>query len=98
MTELSKTVSRLTNATRHEKSKRRRIILSLEPDRLVAVRLQGTRQSYRLDAESIYELAVRSHENQVERRAKAIKRESPHLRLGQARVKARKELAAELKS
>lgn len=98
MTELSKRVIRSTSARRHEKSKHRIVILSLDPPCSVGVRLAGTRQTYRLEAESIYELAVRHHENQIDRRARAIKKENPFVKtMKSARAKARKELLAELK-
>ena len=96
MTDLTKIVRRVSAARRHEKSQVRRVILSLEPPAQVGVRLQGTRQTFRLDAESIYELAVRHHEQRIEKRARAIKKERPELRQASARAKARKELAKEL--
>jgi len=97
MTDLNKRVVRITGARRHEKSRTRAVILSLEPPASVGVRLQGTRQTYRLEGESIYELAVRHHEAQIEKRAKRIaKDELKPMR--SARAKARKEMAKELKA
>ena len=99
MTPLNKVVSRTTNARRHEKSKTRCVILSLIPPASVGVRLAGTRQTYRLEAESIYELAVRSHERAIERRAAQIRRNDPTCRsITSARAKARREMAKELRS
>jgi hypothetical protein len=70
MTDLNKRVVRISAARRYEKSKTRAVILSLEPPASVGVRLQGTRQTYRLEGESIYELAVRSHEQRIIKRAR----------------------------
>lgn len=95
MTDLNKTVRRVTSAKRHEKSKTRAVVLSLEPPAQVGVRLQGTRQTYKLEAEAVYELAVRSHERQIERRAKQIAK-AEHLPMRRATAKARKELQKEL--
>jgi hypothetical protein len=93
MTALTKTVSRVSGAHRHEKSKTRALVLTLEPPAKVGVRLQGTCQTYRLDAEAIYELAVRAHEATIERLAqKIVKRDK--MRVGSARALARKECRA----
>lgn len=96
MTDLNRRVARLTTARRHEKSKTRAVVLSLEPPASIGVRLAGTRQTFRLEAESVYELAVRSHTQRIERRAKAIAK-SEGLKMRSALVKARKELSADLK-
>lgn len=96
MTDLNKRVLRLTAARRHEKSRTRAVILSLEPPASVGVRLRGTRQTFRLEAESIYELAVRAHENRIERRARQISK-SLALPMRSARAKARKELKEDLR-
>lgn len=95
MTELTKSIVRLTRATRHEKSKRRKIILSMEPQASVGVRLQGTRQTFRIDAEVLYEIAVKRFEVEVEKRAKQIFKTG--VRIKTARAKARKELGIGLK-
>lgn len=99
MTELKTIVRRSTSARRHEKSRTRCVMLSLEPPASVGVRLAGTRQTYRLEAESIYELAVRAHERAIERRAVQIRRNDPTCRsITSARAKARRELAKELRA
>ena len=95
MTDLHKRVVRISAARRHEKSRTRAVILSLEPPASVGVRLQGTRQTYRLDGECIYELAVRHHEAQIEKRTRRIAKEELKS-MRSARVKARKELQKEL--
>ena len=95
MTELNKPLSRRTGTTRYEKSKRRAIIISLEPVATIGVRLAETRQTYRVDAEVLYEFAVKQHEAQVEKRAGQIQKTG--IRLGSARKQARKELAGDLK-
>lgn len=96
MTDLNKSVRRVTSAKRHEKSRTRALILSLDPPAQVGVRLQGTRQTYRLDAESVYEMAVLQHQRRIDRRARQIAK-SENLKLRQAMVKARKELQEELR-
>jgi hypothetical protein len=83
---------RVTAATRHEKSASRALILSLELPAMVGVRLQGTRQTYRLDAQSVYELAVRAHERTIERTAKQIAK-AEKMPLRAATRKARKQCA-----
>ncbi len=96
MTDLSKPIRRVTAARRHEKSKTRAVILSLEPPAQIGVRLQGTRQTFRLDAEAVYEIAVRSHENRIERLAKQLSK-ADGLPMRSARVKARKQMKEELR-
>lgn len=96
MTKLDRPVRRTTAARRHEKSKTRLIVLSLEPPAKVGVRLAGTRQTYRLDAESVYELAVQAHEREIERVAKRIAK-AEALPMRQARSKARKQCKEETK-
>lgn len=95
MTDLTKTVKRKSSATRVEKSKRRAIIVTMEPSQKIGFRLEGTRDTYRLDIESGYELAVRSHVVAIEGRARQLKKGG--IKLGSARVQARKELAKELR-
>ena len=96
MTELNKPIRRVTSARRHEKSKTRRVILSLEPSAEVGVRLEGTRQCYRLHAEQVYELAVRWHEKRIEQRARQlVKVESVSMK--RARNRARQELRSILR-
>jgi hypothetical protein len=95
MTELNRPVRRVSLGKRREKSAWRALILSLEPGDLIGIRLQGTRQTFRLGAESVYELAVQWHERKIEKRSRQlIKTEG--LKLRSARAKARKELKKEL--
>lgn len=96
MTDLRKPVRRVSIGRRREKSKARAMIVSLEPGDLVGVRLQGTRQTFRLGIEQIYELAVRHHANKTDKRARQIAK-SEGLRLRSATAKARKELKDDLK-
>jgi phosphoglucomutase len=95
MTDLDKTVKRRSHATRTEASKSRRVIVTLEPDQKIGFRLEGTRDTYRLDIESGYELAVRSHVSDVEKRAQQLKKSG--LRAASARAQARKELKGRLR-
>jgi hypothetical protein len=96
MTDLTKTISRKTSAAIHEKSKRRRIILSFEPPAKVGVRLEGTRDTYKLDAEAVYVLAIKVFVADVERKAKRLMKDEG-LPKRSALAKARKELRKTLK-
>ena len=96
MTELLKPVRRVTTSRRRDRSKSRALIISLEPGDVVSVRLQGTRQSFRRSIEAVYEDAIRYHLAKVEKRARQICK-SEGLKMRSAMVRARKELAADLK-
>lgn len=99
MTDLTKPIKRVTPATVFEKSRNRKLIVSIEPagrdGAIVGVRVQGTRQTYRVGVNSIYNLAVQHHLNKIERKVKALKKEGVPLR--SARAQARKEIDKELK-
>ncbi len=95
MTNLTKKLYRKTSAIRFEKSKHRHVILSLEPTARLGVRLEGTRQTYKIDAEVVYEFAVRVWMTSVERRARQLIKAGMKAR--SARSQARKELSKELK-
>ena len=97
MTPLTKPVRRLTVASRHEKSKTREIILSLEPPATIGVRLKGTRATYRLPAEAVYELAVINHARDIDREARRIAKEEG-IRVSAARPKAERKLRSRLES
>jgi phosphoglucomutase len=96
MVSLKKTVRRKSNAARHEKSKTRFLILSLEAPNKIGVRLEGTRQTYRMHANGFYEMAVALHEAEIEKRAKQIVK-ADGLKLRSARAKARRELQERLR-
>jgi hypothetical protein len=99
MTELTKPISRETGETRYEKAQHRRLIVSVEPAgrdaAVVGVRLKGTRQTFRIGVQSIYNLAVQNHNAKIERRAKELKKAGLNIR--SARSRARKELDKELR-
>jgi hypothetical protein len=95
MTDLTKPVTRKTSARVHEKGKRRDILLTLIPPAKIGVRLAGTRQTYQLDAESVYSIAVKFHLLAVEKRAKQIAK-AEGLKMRSAMTKARRELAKKL--
>lgn len=94
--DLNKKVARKSAARIHEKSRTRRAILTLEPTAFVGVRLEGTRQTYRLDAEELYSVAVKIHETRIEKLAKTIAK-NEGVKLRSARAKARKKMAEKLK-
>jgi len=96
MTDLRKTVRRVTVGKRRDRSKSRALVISLEPGDIVGIRMQGTRQTYRRGIEAIYEDAIRYHLARIEKRARQITK-SEGLKIRSATVKARKELAQDLK-
>jgi len=95
MTDLTKPVTRKTFAGIHEKGKRRHILLTLIPPARVGVRLAGTRQTYQLDAEAVYSIAVKLHLQDVDKRAKQLAK-LEKLTMRTARARAKKELAKKL--
>jgi hypothetical protein len=96
MTDLKKKVVRVSPVEHFSRSKHRRYIISIEPPDEIGVRLQGTRQCYRLSA-SHFTLGIQHWLDRVERRAKQLVK-AEGLRMRSARAKARKELAKELKA
>lgn len=96
MTDLLKAVKRVTRGERYSRGKHRRLVVSLEPGDVIGVRLQGTRQTYRLSIEAVYERAIVAHVNRVERRTNELKKAG--LRANSARARARKELEADLRA
>lgn len=97
MTELRKRVSRLTISRRREQSKSRPLIVSLEPGDIIGIRLQGSRQTFRVSIEGVYEYAMTRHLARVEKRARQIAK-AEGIKNRSALVRARKELAADLKA
>lgn len=101
MTELTKPIKRVTAEERREAGATRRLVVSVEPSgrtgAVVGVRLQGTRQTYRIGVQSIYNIAVQHHLQKIEKLAKRLHKEEK-LPMRSARARARKELAKELAS
>lgn len=96
MTDLTKPLTRKTAARIHEKGEKRAVLITLIPPAKVGVRLAGTRQTYQLDAEAVYSIAVKFHLANVEKRAKQIHK-TEGLKMRSAMAKARRELAEKLK-
>lgn len=100
MTELTKPIKRVTAEERREAGATRKLIVSIEPagrtGAVVGTRLQGTRQTFRIGVQSIYNMAVQLHLQKVEKLAKRLQKEE-RLPLRSARARARKELSKELK-
>jgi hypothetical protein len=96
MTDLTKPVTRKTSAAIHEKGQRRPVLVTLIPPAKIGVRLAGTRQTFTLDAEAVYSIAVKFHLAQIEKRAKYIAKHEG-LKMRSALARARKELNAKLK-
>jgi phosphoglucomutase len=90
MVELTRTIKRKTRATTFEKGRRRAIIITLEESQKIGVRLEGTRDTYRIDPEALYSFCVKQHEREVEKRAQQIRKTGVAVRT--ARAQARKEL------
>lgn len=95
-TELTRNVARNTTARIYEKGKNRNVVLALIAPAKIGVRLSGTRQTYQIDAEAVYSIAVKLHLIEVEKRAKAIAK-ATKTTMRSARAKARKDLAGTLK-
>lgn len=96
---LNRTVKRETKANIFERSQNRNLIVSIEPagrdGALVGVRVKGTRQTFRVSVNSIFNLAVGFHNQKIEKRAKQLQKEGVPAR--SAKAKARKQLAEDLK-
>lgn len=95
-TDLNKKVTRKTAARLYEKGENRNVLITLIPPAKIGVRLAGTRQTYQLDAEALYSIAVKYHLAEVDKLAKRINK-NEGLPMRSARAKANKELAAGLK-
>ena len=96
MTDLQKKVVRKSAGRVFSAGQNRRILIVLIPGATIGLRLEGTRQTYTIDAEVAYTIAVEQHLRAVEKRAKEIvKLEKRPIR--SARAKARKELDKKLK-
>lgn len=59
MIKASKPVTRETAATQFERSKRRPICVTIQPDGVLSFRLKGNRRSYSLDIEVCWAMAVK---------------------------------------
>ena len=62
---LKQKVERETSATVFERSRRREVIVSIEPPDLVGFRLKGTRRTYYLPADALYCAALKADVNTV---------------------------------
>lgn len=60
MTDLTKTVARVTRKTVHEASRDRQIVVILEPPGQIGFRLKGTRKVFWLSVEGCYQAAVKA--------------------------------------
>jgi hypothetical protein len=70
MTDLLKPVSRRSHGTIFEKSKERRVIVTLIPPNVLTFRLERTKGEYALTAEKCFQLAVEASV-QADKRRKA---------------------------
>jgi hypothetical protein len=75
-TRLTRPVTRETSVTVRDGGRVREVIVTLEPSCVLALRLKGTRTTYRVTADAVYHLAVkrevaaRQRERQANRKAK----------------------------
>lgn len=78
MTELTKPIVRVTNSTIFQKSASRNLIVSIEPcgsrGALIGLRIKGTRQTYRVGVNSVFNLALRQHLSAIEQRIKQLRK------------------------
>lgn len=99
MIKLEKPIRRMTAATQYSASRHRRMVVVVEPagreSATVGVRLEGTRQTFRVGLGQIYTLAVQIHLNRVEKKAMELHK-NEKIPMRSARARARKELAKEL--
>lgn len=99
MTDLTKIVKRKTPATVFDKAKERNLIVSIEPagrnSALIGIRIEGTRQTYRISANSVYNAAIALHLAKIEKRAKALQKSGVPAR--SAKAQARKEIDKDLR-
>lgn len=89
MTDLKKPIHRTSTARRRERGQDRRIIASMLPPAFVGFRLAGTRQTFLLDIEVAYELALKQQSRDIERLAARIQKHD-HCRMASARKQAEK--------
>lgn len=61
MTTLKTPIRRETSGTIFDRGQRRRVIVSLEPPNVIAVRLKGTRTEHRITSEAVYMMALKAH-------------------------------------
>lgn len=73
MTKLNKPIRRETDTIVRDKSKRRVLIVGLEPGDVITVRPKGTRKSYSVSVESVYMFAARIEGERIRRERKAGK-------------------------
>lgn len=97
---LTKPVSRETAATVFDRSQFRNLIISLEPagkdGAVIGCRVKGSRRTYRIGVNSIFNSAVNLHLQRIEARTKALIKTG--LKKGAARSQATKEWEKELKN
>lgn len=100
MTDLTKPVKRKTAATVFDQAKAKAIVVSLEPTRTgasIGLKIAGSRDTYRLSVNTVFNIAVRHHQDETERLARKINK-NDGVPMRSARARARKEMAKELRS
>jgi hypothetical protein len=74
MTRTTKPVTRETTARVREVGQMRPVVITIEPSGIVTLRAKGTRQSYSLPVDALYDLAVKKAVEAERRQRKGGKR------------------------
>lgn len=100
MTDLTKPIKRKTPVETFDRGKYRPLVVTIEPaghdNAVIGVRISGTRDTYRLGIQTILNMAIRKHQDDIQRKAKRIEKEEG-LSKRSALAAARRELAKELR-
>jgi phosphate uptake regulator len=101
MAKLTKPVKRETDATVFDRSALRNLIVSIEPagrdGALIGLRLKGSRRTYRIGVNSVYNAAINLHLQRIERKTKELMKHEG-LKRRSAFAQATREMEKELKS
>ena len=95
MQELNKAIHRISAATRRDRGQERAIVSSLLPPAYIGFRIAGRVQTFLLDIEVAYELAIKQYARDVERLALRIRKDEG-IRLASARKRAEKAMRDEI--
>lgn len=76
MTNLTKSIKRVSNGYVFYRGKARAVVIGIEPPQIITLRLKGCKQKHQLTADELYWLAVKRDVREIEKnkRKKKIKR------------------------
>lgn len=98
-TTLTKAVTRKTAVETFDRGKSRSLIVSIEPagrdNAVIGIRIAGTRDTYRLGVQTVLNMAITKHHDDVRRKAQKLHKEGTPMR--SAKAQAKRELAKELR-